>query len=341
MVVNGNQQVVEDKIFDFQEEPELYKNIAHVENIVFRNCTFCYMTIKDSLISNYSFENCIFFDVLISGCKLNNITFINCCLKNNSEVVGNIFNNFKGRNITNTSNGVYRNYFKNTNFSGCEGIYYNSDSNNLEWYENYFINSTIDIASIERLYNLNPKYLTHIGTYTNVSINQRVQLCQGVFRRITHGMIVVNLQDVVPKVKLNIISNLFTNFSEEELLEIDVFDDHYFPLRENKKYIEEIEIKGSINKQKYYVDKHSQVCLRTIKNPYPLRIVDAYGNKLKDDVIKPIFLRDRYLLSRWCSHIITYLDASVLNKTYNEENDLLNENNYKQTQLVLSRKKKN
>ena len=96
-----------------------------------------------------------------------------------------------------------------------------------------------------------------------------------------------------------------------------------------------------MNKQKYCVDKRSQVCLRTIKNPYPLIIVDAYGNKLKDNVIKPIFLRNRYLLSRWCSHVITYLEASVLNGTYNEENDLLNENNYKQTQLVLSRKKKN
>lgn len=338
MVVNGNQQIVEDKIFNFQEEPKLYRNVAYVENIIFKNCTFYYMTIRNSLINNCSFENCSFFDVLISGCKLNNINFINCCIKNNSEVVGNVFNNFKGKNITNNSNGVYRNYFKNTDFSGSEGIYYNNESNNLEWYENYFINSTVDIASIERLYNLNPKYLTHIGTYTNTSINQPVQLCQGVFLHITHGLIVVNLQNVETKVKLNIISNLFTNFSIEELLEIDVFDEHYIFSKENTKYIEEIEIKGRMNKQKYYVDKRSQVCLKTINNPYPLIIVDADGNKLKDGVIKPIFLKDRYLLSRWCSHIITHIDASVLNTTYNEENDLLNKNNYKQNQLVLYKK---
>ena len=280
--------IIKNKIIYCKKELE---HLNKIENIIFINCEFHKVDINHCQINNCQFIDCYFGDLYMNNCFCNNVSFINSNLHNNTSIVNNVFDHFRGQNISCDCKGVVGNFFKNTDFSGSEGIYYRSDGNRLEWSENFFVNSSIDLASIIRLYNHHPRYIMHIHNY--IGKLSKTELLPGVYQRITHGSVAIDLLGLSKEEQLNIIAGLFTNFSEEEIIDIDRMRDISASGENSDENV--IWVYGSDQRKLYCYDKRSKVYLRTVENPYPISIVDSYGNRLKPNVIKQLNLEAPFL----------------------------------------------
>ena len=325
-----NGKVIKDIFINRDQKQRNYIN-HYIKDVTFINVYFQYMTITNTTFSNCKFINCRFFDCHLERNKFIDCYFENIVFYNNMEVIGNLFERVSGNVELYMANECNYNVFKDMDFSGFLPIYKFADDSVI-WRRNYFINTVISLDRLNEFANEINKVTcdAHNNHYVRFFLSKTPMMYNLVtgdgypyvfeypydrklpVMRDSDGDFIDNIQidlsNLTHEAKLNIVASIFTRYQTGHSL------DPWFN--------EEL---ADISFIKHY----------TVLNPRPAKIVDSRGYILNDGVIQDANFTYTDMQKNGQYYVC---DASkLLAGVYNEENSLLNPNNYSCRSLSIRR----